>query len=120
MAEELRDEELVVRFGVMAFNDIQRSLQDAMDDPDVKRWELSFFGDKGLDEEGIAEVADRPNPRMRVSTVKRLRGAGFEPYLDEPPEAHIGLRWEEKPADQTLDRLIGLFDEPTPNPHPFR
>lgn len=118
--EPVEEDAWIVRFGIMALNDVRRSLQDANDDPDLNQWELSFSGDRGLEPEEIAELAQRPNPKMRLSTSKRLYDAGFSPFMDEPPEAHIGLRWEEKPPDEELKRLIDLFDEAIENPHPYR
>ena len=71
-----------------------------MDDPEVERYELSFFGGNDMTEEEIARIAQRPNPRMRVSSFGRLRSQGFEPYRDEPPEAHLGLNFDEWPSDE--------------------
>ncbi len=49
----------------------------------------------------------------------RLLDAGFEIGRQEPPECHLGLTWEVKPSENDLKRLIELFDEPVPNPHPL-
>ena len=117
-APGLSDDALIVRFGVMALRDVKLSLEDAKDDPDVDQYELSFFGGDGLDPEEISRLGNAPNPRMRISTIGRLREAGFDPYPDPPPEGHIGLRFAQMPSDEELNSLISLFDEPVENPHP--
>jgi hypothetical protein len=77
---------------------------------------LSFYGDNDLSEEEIAEQAKRPHGYMRVSTVGRLRGLGFEPQRTGIPP-HLSLRFSASPALPDLEMLTSLFGEPVDNPY---
>jgi hypothetical protein len=79
---------------------------------------LSFFGDNGLTVEEIAALAREErlrNQQIRVSTIGRLRGLSLDPFRsgDYP---HLTIKWEVMPSDDELERLVGLFDAPIPNP----
>ena len=78
---------------------------------------LSFWGENGLSEEEIVKRFIRsPWGWVRVSTVGRLKEAGF-PLRRTPPRGHLQLRFTESPTDETLEKLVEMFDEPIENPH---
>jgi hypothetical protein len=113
--EEPPDDAVVVlRGGEMVFAYVRRTARDAFDETGV--YSVSVF--LVLDEP-VAELC-RGEPflarygKVRLSTVARLRGAGFVllPTLAQPrydvvlPDIH----------DETLARLDGCFDPPVVNP----
>ena len=78
---------------------------------------LSFFGDNDLDVEAITRLAasNLDHGQIRLSTVGRIRGVGFDPYRSgEYP--HLSVRFELNPTDDELERLVSAFDDPIPNP----
>lgn len=113
----LKDGCYVVRFGIMALNDVKRSIESSIVLGEGAR--LSFFGENGASPAEIADIGGAPNGQMRVCRIGVLFGGGFEIERDEPPPGHLAVKWEETPSDEELKRLIGLFDEPIENPHPM-
>jgi hypothetical protein len=80
---------------------------------------LSFFGDNDLSEEEVARRAKIRNGKIRTSTVGKIEAAGFS--LNRRGDfPHLSMRFEERPSDDVLRRLVEQFDGPKPNPHPKR
>lgn len=76
---------------------------------------LSFWGDNGLSVEQIVQLAGLEHPRIRVSTIGRIRQLGLEPVrLGRFP--HLTIKFELPPTDEELRALAEVFDPPTPNP----
>ncbi len=54
---------------------------------------------------------------MCKTPVGKLRKAGF--VLERRGRfPHLVLTFPAQPSDEDLERLIAVFDEPEPNPHP--
>lgn len=78
---------------------------------------LSIWGENGLSFEEICARARLRNLFVRTSTVGRLRSRDLEPSRSGR-SPHLTLSFEVFPSDAELERLVGAFDEPVPNPHP--
>ena len=68
----------------------------------------------------VARVANLPNRQLRVSSVGRIRDAGYEVVRSEPPPAHADLILRGEPTDEDWETLRAVFDPPVPNPYPRR
>lgn len=80
---------------------------------------ISFYGDNNLSVDEIARLAGKPNQEIRISTVGRFRGTGFE-LARRGRFPHLTLRFPSPPSDRDLKPLEAMFGEPVANPHPLR
>jgi hypothetical protein len=113
--EELLDEAFVIRFGVMRIDDLREAV--ARCHRALGFHGLSFYGENRLTPEEIAIFSKKPHRLMRKTRVARLRLAGF--VLERRGRfPHLTLRFPAEPSDLELKKLIAVFDEPEPNPHP--
>lgn len=110
-------DDLVVRGGLMAIDTLRANAEDTFVDEHV--WELSVYSLAGESVEGIARKARLPNGRIRVSTVARIRAAGYD-VLDRRSDGHCRLPLPGWPSDEDLERLVSAFDPAIPNPAPVQ
>jgi len=113
--DTLENEAFVVRFGAMRLEDLQEAIARCF--TTLGFYGLSFYGENRLTVADIAALAKKPHTQIRKARIGQLRSSGFEirRYGRFP---HLTLRFNEKPADIDLTRLIGVFDDPESNPHP--
>lgn len=116
--EPLRDDCVVVRFGLMELSHLRRAAARPYNPPHRAWYGLSFHGENGMSAEDIAREARMNHMWMRVTSMGRLRGAGFEPARTGL-FPHLSLRWAKMPTDTELRKLTDLFDVVTENPHPW-
>jgi hypothetical protein len=115
MHEELWDETVVVRGGVMALVTVRESVDTGYEQE--SDYNLSFWGENGYSYVELLAVAPRPNGQIRLSTIGALRALGYDPFRSDP-WPHVTVRFEAEPTDDELERLIDVFGEPIPNPSP--
>jgi hypothetical protein len=110
------DQRVVVRGGLLELPSLLIAMQQALDDPLVGRLELTVYvGNAG---ETAGDVAGRipvlsGYRRLRQSTVRRLRDAGFD-VVDCEPDGHCQVVFDEVDEVQ-LETFAQSFDEPEAN-----
>jgi hypothetical protein len=120
MAIELRhelppdDAVVVVRGGQMSSAYVRRTASDAFDEIGIFTVSVFLALDQGVDQLCEAEPMLARYRQVRLSTVGRLRSAGFAllPTLARP---HYDVVLPDL-ADDTLLRLDSVFDGPIPRP----
>ena len=115
MPEALRDDALVVRFGLLRPSDVDASLRRCLAIRGY--YGLSFFGDNGLALEDVAAKAGLPHRWLFASTNGILRSSGFA-LRRQGERNHLVLRFDRCPSARRLHALLRLFDGPIANPHP--
>jgi hypothetical protein len=78
---------------------------------------LSLWGDNGLMFEEVCRLARLRNPRVRVSTVGRLRVLGLDPHRSGR-YPHLTIKFVTRPSGGELVALIDAFGPPISNPYP--
>ncbi len=101
----------------MAIDTMRAHAEDTFADERV--WELSVYSLAGRSVESIARQARLPNGQIRVSTVARIRAAGYD-VLDRRSDGHCRLPLPAWPTDEDLERLASAFDPAIPNPAPVQ
>src|SRR5438552_2320289 len=89
---------IVIRGGVMEPRTMEINAYTAYDE--TGEYSLSVASLPEADIDTIARVANLPYPQVRVSSVGRIRAAGYEVVPSEPPPAHADLRLGGIPTDQ--------------------
>jgi len=115
--ESLEDAAVVIRMGLMDLADLRDSAQRCRTLRGF--FGLSCYGENGLDSGELAELAKMGHAKMRKSVVGKLRTEGFE-IGRSGRLPHLTIVFETQPTDGQLNRLIGVFDDPEPNPHPVQ
>lgn len=71
----------------------------------------------GYSRDQLARLVEYPNPKLRESTVGRVRNAGFEifPAPTRRSRAHATLKLPDPLTEQDWERLEEIFDEPVDN-----
>lgn len=77
---------------------------------------LSLWGEDGLTFDQTCRLARLPNLRVQVSSVRRLRALGLDPYR-RGRSPHLTIRFATRPRKTELLALIGAFGPPIPNPY---
>lgn len=114
-SEEPPDDAIVVvRGGEMASEYVRRTALDAFDETGVYSISVFLALDGDVPEVCRKEPALARYGKVRLSTVRRLHGAGFVllPTMGRP---HYDIALTDV-SDDTLDRLEGSFDPPIDNP----
>jgi hypothetical protein len=114
-SDALPDDALVLRGGHMQPDTLETN---ALTEYDASgRYALSVFSAPGLDREQLARVAAQPRGQVRLSTVGRIRTAGYEIVRSENiAPAHADLILPNPPTDADYEAVIAAFDPPVPNP----
>ena len=107
---------LVIRFNEADPMKIRAALDDCW--KKYKYWGLSFAGRDGLTAGEIVRRGRFPSDYMQITTVAKLRAAGFTPIPDGG-NVHISLRFKKRPTDGEIERLCAVFDDRVDNPHPL-
>lgn len=109
----LPDDSLVLRGGRMVISDLRRNAIATLQR--MGRLGVSVRAGRGAD---IEELAENPFPLphavIRVTTVGRLRAAGFE-IEATGAYAHCTV-WLPDATHERLEHLRAAFDDPAPNP----
>lgn len=110
---DLPDDAVVIRGGLMAMADLRRSAQIHFDHEG--RYALSVFCGVDASADAIARAASLPHPKIRQSTVGRIRRAGFDVVRSEGPPGHADLVLPDPPTDDDWRALEAAFDPPRHN-----
>lgn len=111
----IHPDDVVVGDGVMATESLRANAEDTFLDKRV--WELSVDSLAGQSVTGIALQARLPHGQIRVSTVARIRAAGYD-VANRRVDGHCRLPLPAWPSDEDLERLASAFDSPIRNPAP--
>lgn len=109
----ISDSDFVVRFGEMRTSDLKRAILIAH--AAGKGYALSVFSHSGVPWETIALRAGLGHPSVRVSTVGRLREAGYD-VTNCTGGWHCQLLLDGPLNDEDCNRLRDCFDPPVANP----
>jgi len=109
----LHDETIVIRGGLMDFDDLRRAVDLCFDRRGI--YGLSLAGEEGWSLERTAHEASIRNTRIRVSTVGRLRELGLE-VVRSGRRPHLTLYFGHRPTEEELSLLDFAFDVPILNP----
>ncbi len=104
----------------MAIDTMRAHAEDTFADERV--WELSVYSLAGRSVESIARQARLPNGQIRVSTVARIRAAGYD-VLDRRSDGHCRLPLPAWPTDEDLERcqrLLSCYTQPARCTEPWR
>lgn len=114
----LPDEALVIRGGLSAPETLLKNALEHHDDPANARGDFAISAWSLPDKSGddLAHVASVPHPRIRETTVGRIRAAGYNVVRDEPPEGHALITLPRLPTDTDYMTISDLFDPPRLNP----
>jgi hypothetical protein len=121
----LRDDAFVIRGGLFArAEDLLIAVADSYDDGDGAVASVHvgwpYSGESFEDAvERIAQQGDIPNGQIRLSTVGRLRAAGFGIELDtsgDQPDCHHNVVFTAPPDIGQSRLFVDCFDDPIPNP----
>lgn len=114
------DEAFVIRGGVMHLDDLRTNVDNhydmVLEAEDREEWALSVNSIPGLRIRDLALKAQRPNPKMCVSTVGRVRALGHEVRPDWEENGHSNIVFGSEPTDADLERVKAVFRGPCPNP----
>ena len=113
--DPLPDDAIVIRGGVMTPRTMEVNAYTEYDETGVYALSVSSLPDADFDT--IAAAARLPHGQVCVSTVGRIRAAGYEVRQSEPPPAHADLLLPNPPADEDWEALLVVFDAPIANPH---
>lgn len=110
----LPDEAVVIRFGLSAPDTLRKTALAHYD----KRGDLaiSVVCRAGKTADELAARGTLPHPRIRQTTVGRIRSAGYNVIADEPPEDHALIMLPRLPTDDDWITISNLFDPPRENP----
>jgi hypothetical protein len=78
-------------------------------------WAMSVNCIPGLTPKQISLRAARPNPKIRVARVRRIRDLQYEVRLDNRPDGHANVMFPHEPTDEELTALIKTFSKPRRN-----
>jgi hypothetical protein len=102
------DEQVVVRAGVMSYEDVSNSVEtESLEDSGYFGLSTQSLPDKTADE--IMEASGLPHRKMRVSTIGRLRKAGFVvDHFDD--DGHCLIMFDQLPSEAEYESLQAAFD----------
>jgi len=115
VAEPLREHCLVVRGGLSEIGTLKEAIETCADR--LGFYGLSVWGENGLTFDETCRRARLRNPRVRVTTIGRLRRLGLEPYRSGRVP-HLTIEFDIRPTDEDLAAIAGVFDPDVRNPHP--
>lgn len=114
----LPDDAIVVRGGVGAPETIAVNAQSTFDTDGF--WGVSGFSAAGLSADEIAQLVYEqgrlPHPRVRTSTARRIRDAGFQIEETQDDYPHVDIFVPPDPSAELCSQLADAFDDPIPNP----
>jgi hypothetical protein len=116
------DDSVVVRGGSMTLEGLRERLDEDFEADGV--YDISVWTFPDMDAEEIAlrvreadpDCNHLPHNRMQSASVGDIRALGLEVLLTEPPPDHHSIRFPARPADNQLEDLMAVFDEPRHNP----
>jgi hypothetical protein len=114
----LPDEAVVVRGGLSSPMTLAKNALGHHDDPANVRGDfaISACSLPNMSAEDLARIGQVPHPRIRETTVGRLRAAGYDVIRDEPPQGHALIMLPRLPTDRDYVTISALFDPPRLNP----
>lgn len=119
-AEGLPDGACVIRGGEMGLDNLRTNVGNhydlVLELEGREEWALSVNCIPGANLREVAMKARRPNPKMCVSTVGRIRALGLEVRPDGKENGHSNIVFGSAPTDEELEMVRGVFGEPVTNP----
>ena len=110
----LPDDAVVIRFGLSAPETLRKSALEHHDERGD--FAISAFSLPGARAEDLARLGALPHPRIRETTVGRLREAGYDVIPDPPPEGHALIMLPRLPTHDDWGAVCDTFASPTLNP----
>lgn len=114
------DSAFVIRGGKMYLEDLRTNVKNHYDRvlelESREEWALSVNSVPGLNIRELAAKAQRPNPKMCVSTVGRIRALDHEVRPDWKENGHSNIVFGSEPSEEDLERVRAVFHGPCPNP----
>lgn len=99
----------------MFYEDLRRNALSTLMDPRFARLGISVrSGASVSDPELMTLPFPLEHPRMRRTTVHRIRSAGFE--VEPTGDPHHCTIWLPDVENRTLEALVSAFDAAEPNP----
>jgi hypothetical protein len=116
--ERLDDDQVVVRGGLNELDTLRAAVENAVDDPQVGRYEITVI--IGVRGEAVGDIAARTallrrHRKVRQSTVGALRRLGLEP-VDCETDGHCQVVFGRQPTDEELLAFARAFGPAEPNP----
>ena len=112
--DRLPDDAVVVRFGLSAPDVLHKTALAHHDKRGDFAISVASLPDRSADE--LARLGALRHPRIRETTVGRIREVGYDVVPDEPPEGHALIMLARHPADDDYETISNAFDDPRPNP----
>lgn len=107
-----------MRGGLSAPLTLAKNVLEHHDDPSNTRGDFAISAcslpDTSADD--LARTCRVPHPRIRETTVGRLRAAGYDVVRDEPPEGHALIMLPRLPTDRDYVSISELFGPPRLSP----
>ena len=116
--DRLPDDSVVVRGGLMLLTDLVLSAQSHFDTKGF--YALSVYSTPGRAVDEIAVGVPLRHSKIRVSTVGRVRSAGYDVVSSQGPPGHADLVLPAPPTDHDWSTLDRVFDPPQLNPATMR
>jgi hypothetical protein len=107
------DDAFVIRGGEMKADGLQLAVEEDFDESGT--YSLSVFAHDGVDVETVARKACQPHGVIRVSTVGRIREAGYD-IANCDTRWHCDLIFPGQPSATDWEVLQSIFDPPIANP----
>lgn len=121
MDGELKDHMVVVRFSPMSIDGVMNKAQLAK--ADIGHYRVSVFCrdiPEGQDVDSMltALCAEAPagGKRVWMTTVGRLKSAGFALYHAPPPPCHYDVDLGTELSTDVVELFVAMFDAPRRNP----
>jgi hypothetical protein len=110
----LPDDAVVIRGGISAPDSLRKTALAHHDEEGD--FAISVASLAGVDGDALAGLARFSHPRIRETTVGRVRAEGYDVVPDPPPDWHALIMLPHLPADDDWTRISNSFDPPRDNP----
>ena len=110
----LPDAAVVIRFGLSAPDTLRKTALAHHDERGD--FAISAVSLPDADAEALAHLGALLHPRIRETTVGRIRAAGYDVVPDPPPEGHALIMLPQLPTDTDWTTISDVFDPPQANP----
>jgi hypothetical protein len=110
----LPDEAVVIRFGLSAPETLRKTALAHHDERGD--FAISAFSLPDADAETLAHLGALAHPRIRETTVGRIRAVGYDVVPDPPPDGHALIMLPRLPTDTDWTTVADTFDPPRQNP----
>jgi hypothetical protein len=112
--DRLPDGAVVIRFGESVPETLRKTALAHHDERGD--FAISAVSRAGATADELASLGALAHPKIRETTVGRIRAAGYDVISDELPEGHALIMLPRLPADDDWTAISDLFDPPRLNP----